>query len=102
MVISISQLGSKIPRECHVELHIMSPNTHRLTEMLKNLDLLRRKYLIFTGDMGSMLDYRGRGLTRIEAIQGVSPQILLYDRNSISKIENLDKCKQLQKVGFSF
>jgi hypothetical protein len=47
---------------------------------------------------GTLLDLSDRGLTKLEIPLGESPTALIADRNSITRIENLDQCPQLKQV----
>ncbi|XP_060591068.1 uncharacterized protein LOC132746033 isoform X4 [Ruditapes philippinarum] len=47
---------------------------------------------------GTLLDLSDRGLTKLEIPLGESPTALIADRNSITRIENLDQCPQLKQL----
>ncbi|XP_053397465.1 uncharacterized protein LOC123551935 isoform X2 [Mercenaria mercenaria] len=47
---------------------------------------------------GTLLDLSDRGLTKLEIPVGESPTALIADRNSITRIENLEQCPQLKQL----
>ena len=55
--------------------------------------------LSVAGNESSVLDFTGQGIRRVEPIPNAWPTTLIYDRNSITKVENLDQYKDtLQQV----
>ena len=46
----------------------------------------------------SVLDLSNQALQSIVPISGVNPKIVIYDKNAISKIENLENYTQLHQV----
>lgn len=55
--------------------------------------------MLFLSDMdGSLFDMSDRGLTKLEIPPGESPTALIADRNSITRIENVDQCPHLRQV----
>jgi len=49
-----------------------------------------------------VLDLTGRRLHKIEIPGNLDPTTLIYDKNNVSKIENLEKCQNLRQVHITF
>ncbi|XP_064627841.1 uncharacterized protein LOC135487712 isoform X3 [Lineus longissimus] len=49
----------------------------------------------------NILDLTGQGLKRIEPVSGVSPTTVIYNKNAISKIENLESYPELQQLSIA-
>ncbi|XP_064595237.1 uncharacterized protein LOC135461889 [Liolophura sinensis] len=48
--------------------------------------------------VGSILDFTGKGVTKIEYLPHVDPTTIIYDKNAISKLENLEQYKRVQEL----
>ncbi len=55
--------------------------------------------ILLAGSESSVLDFTSQGIQRIEAIPNAWPATVIYDRNAVAKIENLDQYREtLQQV----
>ena len=57
---------------------------------------------IFSDQDGSLVDLSDQCLTKLEIPGNKDPVTVIADRNSISRIENLEQCQNLRQVWFSF
>ena len=47
---------------------------------------------------GSLLDLSDKGLVRLDIPPGENPTALIADRNSISRIDNIEQCQNVKQV----
>lgn len=55
---------------------------------------------VLTGGDGDVLDFTGKDLHSIESLAKSSPNTVIYDKNCIKKIDNLDTYGSLRQVGY--
>ena len=52
----------------------------------------------YPGNECSILDFTSQGIKKIDVIPNASPVSVIYDKNAISHIENLQQYEDLQQV----
>ena len=54
--------------------------------------------LLFSDPDGSLIDLSDQCLTKLEIPPNTTPVTIIADRNSISRIDNLEQCQNLRQV----